>query len=379
MITLKHDTLSFAFPEIREQLRLLVDRHVQAVLTSYVPPADRDELVDELGFMRPFWNLGGTAQRNLLTKARFVTGAEIEALLQKAASVAAGLNNASPPQLRIKFEHPPRPPDDAQFYVFSAGLEELPLRPGIDFPDALPTSWLKETDFLMPMDASDPFLIRFTANYPFALKLTVGNFDVVTGEAPLSVLQKESRNYLVVSGELTARGIKERSFVLPVDAGCAVSEQFFAGQKIGRIDLQICPLRVESYFREEVAHSIPPTLREFFAWFVYWPNTKARQAEMKRTDERRRSERLTDESGAFFLGRKFEDEFDEEYLQELADLREVADWDQAQSKCCSVYVCNSSVWRQITGTNPPRSRWSTEDYKQRRPKSSSIMRDPFFT
>ncbi|HAF21842.1 MAG TPA: hypothetical protein DCK93_02845 [Blastocatellia bacterium] len=147
MITLKHDTISFAFPEIREQLRLLVDRHVNDVLTSYVLPADRDELVDELGSMRPFWNLGRTAQRNVLAKARFVTGAEIEALLRKAASVAAGLNNASPPQLTIKFEHPPRPPDDAKFYVFSAGLEELPLRPATDFPGTLPASWLKETRF----------------------------------------------------------------------------------------------------------------------------------------------------------------------------------------------------------------------------------------
>jgi len=186
MITLKHDTLSFAFPEIREQLRLLVDRHVQDVLTSYVLPADRDELVDELGSKRPFWNLGGTAQGNLLAKARFVTGAEIEALLRKAASVAAGLNKALPPRLTVKFQHPPRPPDNAKFYVFSAGLEELPLRPATDFPGTLPASWLKETDFLLPMNASDPFLIRFTANYPFALKLTVGNFDAVTGEPKCS-------------------------------------------------------------------------------------------------------------------------------------------------------------------------------------------------
>ncbi len=57
MITLDQDTLLFAFPEIREQLRLLVDRHVQSILSSYVLPANRDELVDELGSMRPFWSL----------------------------------------------------------------------------------------------------------------------------------------------------------------------------------------------------------------------------------------------------------------------------------------------------------------------------------
>lgn len=91
MITLDQHTLLFAFPEISKQLRLLVDRHVQNILSSYVLPANRDELVDELGSMRPFWNLDKTAQRNLLAKARFVTGAQIEALSRKAASVAAGL------------------------------------------------------------------------------------------------------------------------------------------------------------------------------------------------------------------------------------------------------------------------------------------------
>src|SRR6266705_4099708 len=170
MIILNRDTLSFAFPEIRERLRLLVDRHVQGVLTSYVLPWDRDELMDELGSMREFWKLRSMTQKDLLWKAHSLTEAKVESFLRKAASVAAGFNNACPPQLTVKFQHPPRPPDDARIYVFSAGLEELPLRPATDFPDTLPASWLKQTDFLMPMNASDLFLIRFTANYPLALK-----------------------------------------------------------------------------------------------------------------------------------------------------------------------------------------------------------------
>ncbi len=350
MIILNRDTLSFAFPEIRERLRLLVDRHVQSVFSSYVLPANREELVDEIGSMRPFWVLTKTEQGNLLTKAHSLTDAKSEALLRKAASVAAGLNK---PRLTIKFQHPPRPPDDAKIYVFSARLEELPLCPASDFPDTLPASWLKQSNFLMSMKPNDPFSIRFTANYPFAVKVAVGNLDAMTGEPSISGLQKEPRNYFVVSGESIANGITERSFVLPLNAGCVVNEQVFADQKIGRIDLKICPLRAESYFGEEVAHLIPRTLREFFAWFVYGPSIKARQAEMERKDQTWRSDPLTDESGAILLGRKFEDEFDPQLIEELTDLREVADWDQTPSECCSIYVCNSSVWCQITGTIPP--------------------------
>jgi hypothetical protein len=185
----------------------------------------------------------------------------------------------------------------------------------------------------------------------------------MTGERSLPDLQKEPRNYFVISGESTVRGVNERFFVLPLDAGCAVSEQLFADDKIGRIDFQVWPLRVESYFGEEVARSIPRTLREFFAWFVYGPSNRARWEEIKRLDEQQRGECLTDESGAIVLGRKYEDECDPELIQELADLREVADWDQTRGECCSVQVCNSSLWCQITSSNPPKPRLSAEWYE----------------
>jgi hypothetical protein len=119
---------------------------------------------------------------------------------------------------------------------------------------------------------------------PFALKIAVGNFDAMTGERSLRGLQKEPRNYFVVSGESTVRGVNERSFVLTLDSGCAVNGELFADQKKGLIDFQVWPLRTGSYFREEVAHFIPPTLRQFFGWFVYGPSLNARSEEIKRLD-----------------------------------------------------------------------------------------------
>src|SRR5207302_771057 len=103
----------------------------------------------------------------------------------------------------------------------------------------------------------------------------------------------------------------------------------------------------------------------------------ARWEEMKRLDKRQRSECPTDESGAIVLGRKFEDEFDPHLIEELTDLREVADWDQIQSECCPAYVCNSSIWQQITGTTSPQPRLASRA-AQPLPKNLFIMRDPFF-
>ena len=377
MVTLDQDTFSFAFPEISDQLRLLVDRHVRNVLSSYVLPANRDQLVDQLGSIHEFWKLPSESQKNLLRKAHSLTHSKIEVFLRKVASVAAGLNNGSQPKLTVNFQQRPGPPNDAKLYVFSAGLVDVPLCPAANFPDKLPASWLAETDFLALMNASEPFLIGFTANYPFAVKLAVGSLDAVTGESALVSLQKEPPNYLVVSGESTVDGIKQRSFVLPLEAGCATNEQFFAGQKIGVIDVQMWPLCVESYFSEEVAHSIPPTLREFFAWFVYGPSIEAKWTEIDRRDEKSRDDPLTDETEAIVLNTKYEDELDWRYIRELGDLREVADWDQTRSNRCCVHVCNPSVWQQITGTSPPQPRLASHPAR-RAPKNAFIMRDPSF-
>src|SRR5262249_8260793 len=125
------------------------DRYVQNVLSSYLLPANRDELVDELGSMRPFWSLDRPTQRNLLAKARFVTGAEIEALSRKAASVAAGLSNASPPRLTINLQQRRSPPDNAKLYVFSAGLMDVPLCSVANCSDKLAASWPAEAGLVV--------------------------------------------------------------------------------------------------------------------------------------------------------------------------------------------------------------------------------------
>jgi hypothetical protein len=354
MIALERNILSFNFPEIEQLLALLVGRHIRNVLSSYVLPANREELVDELGSMRPFWNLPSTAQENLLRKAHSLTDSKIEAFLRKAALVAAGLNGHSPAQLIVQFQRPPRIPNDAKVYVFRGGLEQVSLRPAKDFAETIPTSWLKQPAFLIPIDARDAFSIRFSSRYPFAVKVSVGKLDALTGESSLSDLQREPRNYLVVSGESTVNGIKERSVVLPVNARCGASEHFSEDRATRRIQLQICPLRVESYFREEIAHSIPPTLREFFAWFVYGPSLHARWAEIQRVERQGYPELSNNQLGTFWFRGQFDDEFDGEYLRELTD------WDQSQTKCCVIHSCDLSIWRQITGANPPQPRLSDE-------------------
>ena len=38
-------------------------------------------------------------------------------------------------------------------------------------------------------------------------------------------------------------------------------------------------------------------------------------------------------------------------------------WDQTQTRRCFVHLCNSMVWRQVTGTNPPNPPLTSVEYK----------------
>ena len=64
-----------------------------------------------------------------------------------------------------------------------------------DFAGTAPASWLKKGGVMMPMDQSEALWIRFSARYPFAVKIAAGKINAVSGEAwtaELSASKKQS-------------------------------------------------------------------------------------------------------------------------------------------------------------------------------------------
>jgi hypothetical protein len=46
------------------------------------------------------------------------------------------------------------------------------------------------------------------------------------------------------------------------------------------------------------------------------------------------------------------------------DPHDFDEWDQRQSARCFVHLCNSLIWRQITGQNPPSPPLTAQEYKR---------------
>ena len=82
-----------------------------------------------------------------------------------------------------------------------AGLGAFPLRSVDDFPATAPASWLQRGGVVMPMDQSEALWARFSARYPFAVKIAAGKINAVSGEMWTAEQQSEPQDYAVVPGQ----------------------------------------------------------------------------------------------------------------------------------------------------------------------------------
>lgn len=361
MINLDHDSLSFTFPEIAQQVRSLLEREIDTVLPEFLLPAARVGLVNELESRWEFPKFTQTNQDSLRARAHSLTAIEIREALQQAALSKVRLDDGPVARLTINFQRTLRIPDDEKVYPLPAGLGLFPLRSVDDFSETAPASYTKRGGVVMPMYQSEALWISLWSTYPFAVKVAAGKINAVSGEPWTSGLQEEPQNYLVVPDQPWLDGFSVgeaviRQFVAtPLSAGSSVEEQLTGKADVGGIQFQVYPLGAEAYYRDKVAPLLPWSLRELVPWLFdeFWEDD----------DPDRQTVSLCEPSslaeGAMGLGAGGK------MRQEIyKDRHEFADWDQTQTSRCFVNLCNSMVWRQVTGTNPPHPPLTAREYKQ---------------
>ncbi len=362
MIQLKNDRLTFIFPEIEKQLTELLEQHIQQLLPKLQLPEDRlrlfESFLHKLDSDRKY-RVRDNDVASLYTFFMSLTQADVEKALRKCVEGNAGIGE-SPAVLTIEFQRTLRIPDDGETYPLPAGLGQFPLRSVDDFAETTPDSWVKRGGVLMPMYQSEALWIRFSSRYPFAVKIAAGKINAVSGEPWTPPLQQEPQNYVVVprqpwlDGFAVGEGLIRQFVAMPLGEGYSVEEQLTGKADVGGIQVQAYPMSAEVYFCEEVVTSIPSSLEELlprlFSDFL-----------VKREDERRYmrhpSRLRIEESMGLGAGGKMRQEI-------YRDRNPLTAWDQTQTRRCFVHLCNSMVWRQVTGTNPPNPPLTSEEYKQ---------------
>lgn len=379
MTNLCNDNLQFSFPEIAAQLNTLLEKHIQKLLPTLQLPKNRYELIDALdqlveesnwslqikpdepppfekglAALKEFYATRITQHSRIQATAECLTQADVEKALRDA-SKREFMRADDPPSVTIEFQRTTRIPDDGKKYPLPAGLGLFPLRAVDDFIGTIPESWEKRGGVLMPMYQSEALWIGFSSRYPFAVKIGAGKINAVSGETWSTNLQQEPQNYVVLpeqpwlDGFAVEKGVIRQFVAMPLGDGYSVEEQLTGQAEFGGIQLQAYPMSAERYFLETVAPSVPSSIEELLPHLF--------SEHLVRNWPSRMPERVCEaESMGLAMGGKM--------CQEIyQDPHPLAGWDQSLTRRCFVHLCNSLVWRQITGTNPPHPPLTATEYR----------------
>jgi hypothetical protein len=377
MITLKNDSLSFTFPEIDETLRQLIEQHVTSTLATIIA-ADR---VGALQTLRSSWRFREAApeqRRKAESQVINATPEKIAVALRRKSKSVIDRHPVCIATLKIEFQRTLRIPDDGKIYPLPAGLGPFPVRHVDDYKDTVPAPWIERGGVLMPMYQSEALWINFDTNYAFAVKVAAGKINAVTGEPWTTDVLGDPQNYLVLpeqpwlDGFVVRKGVIRQFVAMPLGAGYSVEEQVAGKADTGGLQLQVFPLRADAYFRSEMAERIPKSLEDLLDELV---DTIRLRSDIHRLYSAAVPDRnMVMESAAMGLGAGGS------MRQEIfKDHHNFADWDLSVSSRCFVHLCNSLIWRQITGTNPPHPPFTAKEYAKARIPWFDYYRDDLAT
>lgn len=274
---------------------------------------------------------------------------------------------AGPARFAVGFQRTLRIPDDGKNHPLPAGLGRFTLCHVDDFAGSVPDRWLEHGGVMMPMYQAEAMWMDFNAgNYPVAVKIAAGKINAINGEDWRPGLrQRPSQNYAVVPGQpwldgfAVERGIIRQFVAMALGGGHSVEEQLTGKAEHGGVQIQVHPLRADVYFEERIARRLPRTLGDVIADLIPTPRPVSMAFAVGAPP---RSEIMAlccpapPDMGLGAGGRMRQ--------QIYQDKRPLADWDAELAKRCFVHLCNSAVWREITGNPPPQPPLTAVEYKR---------------
>ena len=255
----------------------------------------------------------------------------------------------------ITFQRTLRIPDDGHDYPLPPGLGLFPIRRVADYAARVPDSWRRHGGVFIPMWQREALWLRFTGTHwrPNALKVSVGKVNAVSGQPWSERLQREGRNgnqdYLVVPEQPWLDGINSgdgtiRQFVaMPLGMGYTVEGQVTGEERHG--GLQLCVFEPKPGRFEKPK---PPPPGVHYNMRAGGPmNALAACAPAAAAP------------GGLEMGLGAGGSMKQAIYP---DRHGVDTWDQDNHARVFVHLCNSQLWREITGEAPPATPVSAETY-----------------
>lgn len=255
-------------------------------------------------------------------------------------------------KIGIDFQRTFRIPDDGKTYPLPPGFGPFSLCHVDDHAEKVPQHWLDRGGVMLPMYQSEALWIHFSthhiskrnASYPFAIKVAAGKIDAVTGKGWSDGLNARPQDYMVAPGQpwldgfCVERGLIRQFVAMPLGAGYSAEEQITGKAEHGGLQIVVYPMKREVFERRFPEHeweSVDSYMMDFDAM----PSACLRAAS---------------EMGLAPGGRMKQEIYEDPF--------EFNDWDKTQRSRCFVHICNSLMWRQFTGRQPPSAPLTAKEY-----------------
>jgi hypothetical protein len=180
---------------------------------------------------------------------------------------------------QLEFQRTLRIPDDQKIYDLPAGLGRFPLRHVEDFSDVLDETTLRRGGVMMPMHRSEAMWINLKRSavdsprpaYPFAIKVSAGKINALTGGAWSQALSAEEQDYIVIpaqpwiDGFAISKGIIRQFVAERLGEGFSAEEQLTGKAEFGGLQIIAYPMKTERYMDILHAHEEAERARELKA------------------------------------------------------------------------------------------------------------------
>jgi hypothetical protein len=250
----------------------------------------------------------------------------------------------------IEFQRTLRIPDDDKDYPLPPGLGRFPLRHVDDFAARVASAWVEHGGVMLPMYQSEAMWLNFSAgydderdaSYPFAVKIATGKINAVSGQPWAAGLHRRpQQDYVVVpeqpwlDGYCVEKGIIRQFVAMPLGAGYTAEEQITGRAEHGGLQIMAFPMKREAFERR----------------FPKRPRVRYARGMANMVCE---CAPCMPDMGLAPGGRMKQEIHHDKYA--------LSDWDLDHGSRCFVHIANSMVWRQITGSNPPTTPPTAEEY-----------------
>ncbi len=241
----------------------------------------------------------------------------------------------------IEFQRTLRIPDDNRKHPLPPGLGRFPLRHVDDYAANLPPAWQEHGGVFLPMYQAEALWIRFSSDYPFAIKIAAGKINAVTGAPWDNALHAAPQDYVVIprqpwlDGFCVAKDLIRQFVAMPLGQGFTVEEQLTGVAEHGGIQIIAYPMKLDAYM----------ALQE---------KMRTRETEICCMESKAPCSSKSVEMGLAPGGLMRQQVFEDEYGMDV--------WDTTDRSRCFLHILNSVQYRLATGAKPPTMPPTAQDY-----------------